>query len=272
MAIRGSKKQERKNRPKTPPRQKRTLSGRFFRGGMLLLLGIGAGFYIWQYGTQAVEIPEVEVEPVTSAQLIIDSDLTHVSREQIDAPVDELGKVGMLALDTEALRMALEALPWVHRASVRKIWPDRIRVAVSEQRAAVLWGVKGYLNLDGVYFDADGISLEQPLPLITSTQEDTVAVYQQLLSLSAILAQEQWKGVIQEMVVDRRGAVTLHLKRGLLIHLGRRAVEQRLKRWVAQAAVVMERFEGKVRGVDLRYERGMVLQLKEGRKRHSVKG
>ncbi len=212
-----------------------------------------------------VPVPEMELEPepVTAAQVLLSGELKNVSPQQIQQLVERMGRAGMLALDSEQLRVALETLPWVYRAQVRKVWPDRIALTIEEQRPTVRWGDDGYLNLSGVYFAADGVESANML-MIRSTQEDTVVVYQQLQALSQILGRQLY-GRIIEMVVDRRGAVTLYLEQGVALHLGRRAIERRLKRWVDQAERIKRQYPDQLIGVDLRYGQGMVLQLKEGR-------
>ncbi len=260
------KRKESRNRPKAlPPRASIRFPLRI--GALLSLLVIVAGgLYLLQQGPAAVEMPpmELEVEPITSQQTTLAGKITHIQPRQISQLVDIHGQPGLLALDAEQLREAIEALPWVYRARVRKVWPDRLNLWVEEQRPAVVWGEQGYLNLDGIYFDADGIVLSaMELPRIDSQQQDTVATYQQLQKLDKILSAGGQPETIQRMEVDRRGAVSLHLRSGLAIYLGRRAVEKRLRRWVAQSEVVLKRFQHQLDGVDLRYERGMVLQLKE---------
>ena len=258
------RRKEPRNRPK-PQSRVSLLKQRWVWGAVALLSMVTAlGYYLWEYGTDAMEVPDVEIEvqPITARQASLAGKITHVQPQQISALVNAYGKVGLLALDPEQLRIAMESLPWIYRARVRKVWPDRLDLWVEEQRPAVRWGEQGYLNLDGIYFDADGIDFQQqPLPLIDAPQQDTVAVYQQLQRLTEILSVTS-PAAVARMEVDQRGAVSIYLRSGLAIHLGRRAIEKRLRRWMAQSTVVMSRFKDQVNGVDLRYERGMVLQLK----------
>ncbi|KQT86388.1 cell division protein FtsQ [Aurantimonas sp. Leaf443] len=49
------------------------------------------------------------------------------------------GSQSLLSLDPTAARAALEKLPWIERASVAKIFPDRVRITVLEHRPFALW-------------------------------------------------------------------------------------------------------------------------------------
>jgi len=40
-------------------------------------------------------------------------------------------------------RQAFETLPWVAQASVRRIWPNRLRVTLTEHRALGQWSDAG---------------------------------------------------------------------------------------------------------------------------------
>jgi len=132
-------------------------------------------------------------------------------------------------------------------------------VWLREQSATVMWGDAGYLNLNGEFFVDDGVSLDHlRLPAISSQLRDTEEVYHQFLQLSSLLDESGQK--IQEMVIDQRGSIYIHLESGLELNLGRRAVEQRLARWSSQYPVIMSRLNGGVRMVDLRYEQGMAIQ------------
>ena len=262
-AAKGKRRARPKNRAKVvqPPWWRR-ISGRALWLTLFSLLSIVVvGLYL--RGERAMVEP-LEIEPVMVRNIQLSGLLEHVSSQQIRELVQVHGVDGILALDTEQLRLALEALPWVYQARVRKVWPDQLALSVEEQRAVVRWGDQGYLNLDGEFFLSDGVALKgMTLPLILSEQEDTVAVYQQLKRLQQILSVQEPAPEILAMVVDSRGAISLTLDTPLKIHLGRRASEDRLRRWVEQAATLRQQYQGRLSGVDLRYERGLVLQLKQ---------
>ena len=43
------------------------------------------------------------------------------------------------SVDLQQGRAAFESVPWVRRAVVRRVWPDRLAVRLEEHRAAALW-------------------------------------------------------------------------------------------------------------------------------------
>jgi cell division protein FtsQ len=81
-------------------------------------------------------------------------------------------EMNMLTIDPEKIQNRLEEHPWIKTASVRRIWPDAITVAINEYRpqALVVQEGKGefeYLDRKGNIFAAVGPGQEMDFPVIT---------------------------------------------------------------------------------------------------------
>ena len=51
---------------------------------------------------------------------------------QIEEVVAPFRGAGFLSVDLDALRAALESIPWVDRARVERRWPNGVRVFITE--------------------------------------------------------------------------------------------------------------------------------------------
>jgi len=51
--------------------------------------------------------------------------------------------------DIAAVEARVAALPWVHRAAVRRKWPDTLMVRVSEVQPVARWGARQWLHVTG---------------------------------------------------------------------------------------------------------------------------
>lgn len=74
-------------------------------------------------------------------------DVAGGGRVSADAIADAIGArpgVGLLDIDPADARDAVEALGWVERASVVRLWPDRIAVLITEREPFALWQIDGY--------------------------------------------------------------------------------------------------------------------------------
>jgi cell division protein FtsQ len=78
-----------------------------------------------------------------------------VSREQIFAAAGVTDHSSLLFLDVTAARAKLEAIPWIAEATVRKLYPDRLQITVTEREAFALWQRDGKV----VVIAADGTVL-----------------------------------------------------------------------------------------------------------------
>jgi cell division protein FtsQ len=83
-----------------------------------------------------------------------------VSREEILTTAGVTGRASLLFLDADAARARLLANPWIADASVLKLYPDRLQIAVTERKAFALWQKDGRLNV----IAADGTVLEPFVP------------------------------------------------------------------------------------------------------------
>ena len=79
-----------------------------------------------------------------------------VSRAEVLAIAGVTGHVSLLFLDAEAARARLMANPWVADAAVLKLYPDRLRISVTERQAFALWQKNGNVSV----IAADGTVLE----------------------------------------------------------------------------------------------------------------
>ena len=66
-----------------------------------------------------------------------------VSREAIFAAAGVTDHSSLLFLDVSDAREKLEAIPWIAEATVRKLYPDRLQITVTEREAFALWQRQG---------------------------------------------------------------------------------------------------------------------------------
>jgi cell division protein FtsQ len=66
-----------------------------------------------------------------------------VSREQIFAAAGVTDHSSLLFLDVADARARLESIPWIAEATVRKLYPDRLQITVTEREPFALWQMQG---------------------------------------------------------------------------------------------------------------------------------
>jgi cell division protein FtsQ len=75
-----------------------------------------------------------------------------VSRAEIFAAAGVTERASLLFLDVDVARARLKAIPWIADATVRKLYPDRLQITVTERDAFALWQLDGKVSV----ISADG--------------------------------------------------------------------------------------------------------------------
>jgi cell division protein FtsQ len=186
--------------------------------------------------------------------------LAHTTRGEVEAALRGRIEGNFFAVDLAEPRAALERLPWVRRVQVRRVWPDRLEVALEEHVPMARWGDTGLLNEQGEFFAVRGA---RDLPLLAGpagTEAEVARRYQRYRELLAPLG-----APLERLVLSPRYAWQLRLADGLVIELGRDApqdpVDARLSRLVAVYAQTLGRIQRRHEYVDLRYPNGFALRM-----------
>jgi len=166
-------------------------------------------------------------------------------------------------VDLDAVRAAFESVPWVRRATARRIWPNRLVVTVEEHRPFALWGDGRLINTYGELFAANLAEAEEdgPLPELsgpTGSQLSVAERYDELRRWLVPLGRAP-----QAVSLTPRHAWTARLDDGTLLLLGREqglSIETRVARWVAAYPRVQARLDRPAEVVDLRYPNGFALR------------
>jgi cell division protein FtsQ len=187
--------------------------------------------------------------------------LAHTTKAEIGAAVQGRISGNFFAVSPDDVRQALEKLPWVRTASVRRVWPDALDVAIEEHVAFARWGDDALLNQQGERFF--GKSAE-PLPQLigpVGSEREVAYRYARFASIVAPL------GKLDRVVLTRRLAWQLHLAGGLDVMLGRDGdqAEARLRRFVSVYDATLGQIPRRHDYVDLRYPNGFALRVPDSR-------
>jgi cell division protein FtsQ len=188
------------------------------------------------------------------ARLEVAGQFQRVAPLQIEQAVAPFRGAGFLSVDLDALKAALESIPWVDRARVERRWPSAVRVLVTEHVAAARWGEDGLINTRGELFLRGARHVPPELPLLSGPHGSEAQVarlyldtYPRLLGVGMRLARVE---------LDARGAWQLTLVSGAQVRLGRQDVPARLERFIRVASPIVAARASEVSYVDLRYSSG----------------
>jgi cell division protein FtsQ len=229
---------------------------RLLNGIADLLLACAAAMLLFAAARLALQSAPLQLREVT-----VLGRLTHADREQIAiAAGNALEGRTFLMADLDQVRRSLERVPWVRRVEVRRLWPDRLEVALEEHVALARWGDAELVNTHGERFAA---ATSARLPVFggpAGTETEVARRYRRFAALLAPISEAP-----QRVTLTSRHAWQLQLTSGLHLELGRdlpeESAERRLERFVTSFPKTLARLQRQYEYVDLRYPRGFALRV-----------
>jgi cell division protein FtsQ len=190
-------------------------------------------------------------------------DLQHVTAASIRAAIAGRLKGNYFTMRLDDTRRLLETVPWVARVSVRRIWPNRLQVKLTEHRALGTWDDGRLLSDGGELFVANAAEAEihGPLPAFSGPAAVAREIARRYYEFSALLAPLAL--VVDGVDVSERRAWSLRVTGpGLAagrIELGRDApvsLSVRLEQLIAAYPMVVAHLGGPPARIDARYPNG----------------
>jgi cell division protein FtsQ len=205
--------------------------------------------------------------------------LSQVSRADL-LPVfgEDIGR-NIFFVNLSDRRKQLEQIPWIQRASVMRILPDRIRISVVERTpiALVRQGQQiGLVDADGVLLTMRAATMTQhhySFPVITGidagdpqpSRKARMVVYQRLMRDLDSSGQHFSNQISEIDLTDPEDARVLMTEPGhdILAHFGSDHFLDRYQRYKSYIAEWRQQYPH-LAGVDLRYDHQVVVQMASG--------
>jgi cell division protein FtsQ len=217
------------------------------------LYAVAAVLVLYVAWTLAARLPMFTLREVR-----VGGELAHVTRGEIEGVVQRDLRGNFLTLDLAATSGSFEKLPWVRKASVRRLWPARLDVVLEEHVPLARWAGAALVNTHGEVFQA---AYGGKLPVFIGPKGMAREIAIQFRYFRGSL-QTIGQTPVQVQVSPRR-AWELKLESGATLVLGREQVEARLARFVAVHDRTLARLGRDVDYVDLRYSNGFAVRVPE---------
>lgn len=257
----------------------------FVTGGAMLLALI------------AILLLRMPLAPVRVVQL--SAPLQHVAAAEVEEALAGRLRGNFFSLSVEGAREALERLPWVRHANVRRVWPNSLEISLEEQRPVARWGDSGseWVNVYGEVFAATWLpsaargrtlppSVERgrtlprveesgkALPRLKGPSGTSAQLLQRYGESSDMLAGIGLRPVA--MTLSARQALEMDLANGMKLKLGREqnrsSASARLQRFIEIYPSVVAKRNPPPSVVDLRYPNGFAVYPGGGAKNSAAGG
>jgi cell division protein FtsQ len=216
---------------------------------------------------------------ITGTSNIEATGLTEVSRAEM-LPVfgEDIGR-NIFFVPLGERQRQLEEIPWIERATVIRLLPDRIRVSVVERKpvAFVRQGQQiGMVDANGVLLTMPAAMMAQQhysFPVVAgidprdtpASRQERMAVYRRLLAELDSTGGKFSEQISEIDLTDPEDAKVLMPEPGgdVLAHFGQDHFLERYQRYAAHIAEWRQQYP-KLMAVDLRYAQQVVLQMAPG--------
>lgn len=187
-----------------------------------------------------------------------EGDFKRVQQRLLAEAVAERASGNFFSLDLEAVRKRAEAVPWVHRVTVRRRWPDGVHIQFTEQQLVARWGESAWVNGDGEVVELSGQAGPEGLLRLSGPPGTHAEVLAQWRRLEPV-ARTHALGVARLRLTPRY-TWEIELSNGLRLLAGRGAPYDHFARFMEIYRQAMAGRAAHIGHVDLRYTNGFAVE------------
>lgn len=209
-----------------------------------------------------VTIPKIDwsmEQPVTEVAVV--GEFNYLARSDVEKAVTPFIADDYLTVSLDEVRGAVEQLPWVYLASVRREWPGKLVIHITEQTPIAWWGADKLMNNKGGVFAPGQVELSESLPYLegpSGTQADVMAYY---IDIGQVLRSREM--AVSSLKLSERGAWRASLVNGVELVFGRDQVMEKLQRFLSIFDLSLAKYFHRVERIDLRYGNGLAVTWSE---------
>ncbi len=225
-------------------------------GGVIFFVLVVA-FLVWF--ASRVESYLTDSSQMPMSELIIQGQRQYVTDDEIrNVLLNNPSIRNYFSINVDTIQSKIESLPWVYRTSVRKSWPNTIRVYIQEQPVIAFWNDDQLLNKHGEVFSAEVERASNSLVKLYSPDDRIKQVLSKYQKLNNLLQLNNYH--ITSLSLNIRNALTVVLNNGITLRLGREDTMARVQRFIDHFPALDK---DSIDYIDLRYDTGFSVGWKK---------
>lgn len=201
----------------------------------------------------------------TLQKIELEGQFQHVNRVAVREYALPRMKGNFFTLNLDETRRAFESVPWVRKATVRRVWPNGLRVSLTEHEVLGFWGDSRLVSQLADVFVANLAEAEtqrsEKLPLLNGPAGSEKLVVDRFHRLNRQLKEGGFQ--VAELRLSDRFSWTAILDSGLRIEFGTERPDMPMSSqadlFLRSYPIVMAQMMKKMTAVDLRYPSGFAL-------------
>ncbi|ROR05161.1 cell division protein FtsQ [Erwinia sp. JUb26] len=230
-------------------------NGSRLAGILFLLMVIGTmlagGFVVLKWMDDASRQP--------LSKLVVTGQTHYTRNDDIRQAILSLGEPGtFMSQDVDIIQQQIERLPWIQQVSVRKQWPDELKIHLVEYVPVARWNDVHMVDAEGKSFSVPASHQDKEvLQLLYGPEGSETEVLTGYHQMRDVLAANKFK--LKAASMTARRSWQLVLDDDIRLELGRNEDMKRLKRFIALYPTLQQQGQTenkRISYVDLRYDSG----------------
>ncbi len=220
---------------------------------LLMVMGvmIAGGLVVLKWMNDASRLP--------LSKLVVTGQLHYTTHDDIRQAILSLGSPGtFMSQDVNVIQQQIERLPWIKQVSVRKQWPDELKIHLVEFTPVARWNDSHMVDSDGVSFSVPANHMgKETLPMLYGPEGSEKEVLAGYHSMDDVLKARKFTLKVASMTARR--SWQLVTSDDVRIELGRTDTMKRLNRFIELYPVLLQQGQNehkRINSVDLRYDSG----------------
>ncbi|MCP4322383.1 MAG: FtsQ-type POTRA domain-containing protein, partial [Alteromonadales bacterium] len=170
-------------------------------------------------------------------------------------------RLNFFTVEIAQIQKELEDMPWVYSVSIRKRWPETLKIHVVEQSIVAIWNDIALLNRFGEIVEASPNSVTQDYVSLYGSDEQANDVLMTYVKLHQLLKVNDFD--IAQLSNDQRQSTALTLKNGIILRLGKEQKLDRVQQFLTVYPLIDKKYDvNKIDYIDLRYDTGFAVGWK----------
>ncbi|EKT64927.1 cell division protein FtsQ [Providencia burhodogranariea] len=247
LNVRHHKNNDDSNDPNSGPSNGTFLSGLIF---FLMVVGtiIWSGWTVMNWMKDADRLP--------MSKLVLTGERHYTKNDDVRKAILSLGQPGtFMTVDVNAIQNQISSMPWIRQVTVRKQWPDELKIHLVEYVPYARWNDQNMVDGEGRVFSLPASEDNKgDYPLLYGPQGSQKEVLKEYVAFRKVLADHNLK--LKSVSMTARHAWQLILDNDIRIELGKKDVLERLNRFLELYPLLQQTTDKRVDYVDLRYTSG----------------
>ncbi|URJ28034.1 cell division protein FtsQ/DivIB [Candidatus Blochmannia vicinus (nom. nud.)] len=198
--------------------------------------------------------------------IIVTGNRRYTTNTNINQIIIKLGALGtFITQDINIIQKEIEYLPWIQQVSIRKQWPDTLKLHIVEYVPLAYWNNSQTISVTGTIFsipkEYQNQDNDTKIPYLYGPKGSEKAVLTNYHIFNAILKSNKFQ--IKSIQMDIRYSWELILQNNIHLKLGRNNIIERLYYFIKIYPVLLQEINNNnkyIDYIDLRYQSGFAIR------------